>query len=811
MTFETFGIKWNWAINGLARESASRTKKPELETPELETPELETPEVQELVKRLQLELADQEKVAIALGSKEVKTCGEENDGDPLLEWTLCPGGTLIEANKAALELGGVEAGSKGDPIWQTRWWSQEAAKQWLLWAIATAQKGRSVRGQVPLQRFDGSSAIIDLFVKAIRNGAGTVVRLQVIGRDLTEENERLQWESSDRLGAMPPLGSMGAGTAIGEKPSQEGTKGSQKSPKLNPDELNPDELNPDELNPDELNPDELNPDESFCLVQSTLESLADGVLGLSTEGTVTAFNQSLVEMWEIPERIRAVVDSKQWLEFLALQCERAEAIRLFQAIHGSTEGEKPEILRLKNGRMFDCSSRTQKLGKRIIGTVWTFRDITVCERAQSELRQSEAQFRVLAEMTDAIIYIDRKERFRYVNPAGTTITGYSSPELLENSKFQQLMEVSEDSEVVEQEENNPQHKEFRFVTKSGEDRWLDCWISKIKIEGEMAVLGIAVDVTDRKKAELAVHRALAQEKELSQWRSHLVSMLSHEFGKPLNIISFAASSLQNYGDGWKKEKKSKYLARIQSAVHQINKLLNDVLVMGCADAGKIKYDPQPLDLIRFCQEIVASIELEPTSAGHPIHFIYRQGDFARKTQGDRELEATVKNAETPIGKNIQDITEENNPRVNTPNSPKLFNLDAKLLEPILTNLLSNACKYSAPESPVFLKVAFSPEEGDDPTLEEACTTNQDAKNACATIGGQITFQIEDRGIGILWADRQKLFEPFHRGENVGDIPGYGVGLAVVKKFVRLHGGQITCSSQLDKGTTFTVTLPLNSS
>ena len=777
MTFQTFGIKWNWAINGLARESASRTKKPELETPELETPELETPEVQELVKRLQLELADQQKVAIALGSKEVKTCGEENDGDPLLEWTLCPGGTLIEANRAALELGGVEAGSKGDPIWQTRWWSQEAAKQWLLWAIATAQKSRSVRGQVPLQRFDGSSAIIDLFVKAIRNEAGTVVRLQAIGRDLTEENERLQWESSDRP--------------------------------LEPDELNPDKLNPDKLNPDKLNPDKLNPDESLCLVQSTLESLADGVLGLSTDGTVTAFNQSLVQMWEIPERIRAVVDSKQWLEFLALQCEQAEAIRLFQAIHGSTEGETPEILRLKNGRIFDCSSRTQKLGKRIIGTVWTFRDVTVCERAQSELRQSEAQFRVLAEMTDAIIYIDRGERFRYVNPAGTTITGYSAPELLENSKFQQLMEVSEDSEVVEQEENNPQHKEFRFVTKSGEDRWLDCWISKIKIEEEMAVLGIAVDVTDRKKAELAVHRALAQEKELSQWRSHLVSMLSHEFGKPLNIISFAASSLQNYGDGWKKEKKSKYLARIQSAVHQINKLLNDVLVMGCADAGKIKYDPQPLDLIRFCQEIVASIELEKTSAGHPIHLVYRQGNFPTKTQGDRELEATVKKAENAIVKNIQQNIQENNPRLNIPNSPKLFNLDAKLLEPILTNLLSNACKYSVPESPVFLKVTFSP-EGYDPT-EEACTTNQDAKNACATIGGQITFQIEDRGIGIPWADRQKLFEPFHRGENVGDIPGYGVGLAVVKKFVRLHGGQITCSSQLDKGTTFTVTLPLNSS
>lgn len=70
------------------------------------------------------------------------------------------------------------------------------------------------------------------------------------------------------------------------------------------------------------------------------------------------------------------------------------------------------------------------------------------------------------------------------------------------------------------------------------------------------------------------------------------------------------------------------------------------------------------------------------------------------------------------------------------------------------------------------------------------------------------FQIKDEGIGIPAADQQLLFEPFHRGRNVGDIPGTGLGLAVVKKLLDVHGGQITVASVVGVGTTFTITLPL---
>ena len=109
-------------------------------------------------------------------------------------------------------------------------------------------------------------------------------------------------------------------------------------------------------------------------------------------------------------------------------------------------------------------------------------------------------------------------------------------------------------------------------------------------------------------------------------------------------------------------------------------------------------------------------------------------------------------------------------------------LDEKLLRSILANLLSNAIKYSPQGS----KVKFS--------LEFRSTT--------------IAIAIEDYGIGIPQPDLDRLFEPFHRGKNVGTIPGTGLGLVVVKKCVDLHQGTLEIMSNLSIGTTCLVTIPL---
>ena len=112
-------------------------------------------------------------------------------------------------------------------------------------------------------------------------------------------------------------------------------------------------------------------------------------------------------------------------------------------------------------------------------------------------------------------------------------------------------------------------------------------------------------------------------------------------------------------------------------------------------------------------------------------------------------------------------------------------MDEKLLEHILSNLLSNAIKYSPTGS----------------TVKLTLTCQQ----------GRAIFEIQDQGIGIPPEDLPRLFESFYRATNVGNIQGTGLGLAIVKKCVDIHNGEITVTSKVGVGTTFTVTLPLVSS
>ncbi|MGB3208642.1 MAG: ATP-binding protein [Crinalium sp.] len=111
----------------------------------------------------------------------------------------------------------------------------------------------------------------------------------------------------------------------------------------------------------------------------------------------------------------------------------------------------------------------------------------------------------------------------------------------------------------------------------------------------------------------------------------------------------------------------------------------------------------------------------------------------------------------------------------------IFQIDPKLLRQILTNLLSNAVKYSPEGGTIQLKLFCQNE--------------------------QAIFQIKDEGIGIPLEDQERLFDLFHRASNVGNISGTGLGMAIIKQAVELHGGTISFESEVNRGTTFTISIP----
>jgi signal transduction histidine kinase len=167
-------------------------------------------------------------------------------------------------------------------------------------------------------------------------------------------------------------------------------------------------------------------------------------------------------------------------------------------------------------------------------------------------------------------------------------------------------------------------------------------------------------------------------------------------------------------------------------------LMEEVLLLGRFEAGKMDFQPAPLDFGAFARRLV-----------------------------DELLSATDRRC--PIDLNV-------------PEDLPLVAADERLLRHIFTNLLTNAVKYS--QSQILVRWAI---EADGPDL---------------------VCRVEDRGIGIDAQDVEWLFNAFHRGRNVGDRPGTGLGLVIVKRCVELHGGRIKVDSELGQGTCMTVRLPV---
>jgi len=109
-------------------------------------------------------------------------------------------------------------------------------------------------------------------------------------------------------------------------------------------------------------------------------------------------------------------------------------------------------------------------------------------------------------------------------------------------------------------------------------------------------------------------------------------------------------------------------------------------------------------------------------------------------------------------------------------------LDNRPLKQILSNLLSNAVKYS----PVSANIYFNVDSND----------------------SKIIFNVKDEGIGIPKAEQGKIFDSFHRGKNIGTTPGTGLGLTIVKRMVELINGKIYLESEVNKGTSFTIEIPI---
>jgi signal transduction histidine kinase len=280
--------------------------------------------------------------------------------------------------------------------------------------------------------------------------------------------------------------------------------------------------------------------------------------------------------------------------------------------------------------------------------------------------------------------------------------------------------------------------EVLALRSDGEEFPVELALSRIPTDAGPIFTAHIQDISERKRAEAERERALAHEKELSELKGRFVSMVSHEFRTPLGIIASSAEILEAYLERLSPAERQSNIRDITDATRHMSRMMEEVLLLGRVEAGRLACQPGPLDLVAFGNRLVEEIT-SATNGRCPI-----------------ELQASPGLAEARA--------------------------DEGLLRHIFTNLLNNATKYSPAGSPVEFHIAAR--------------------------GHRAQFTVRDQGIGIPETDARLLFQAFHRGRNVGDTPGTGLGMTIVKRCVELHGGKITFESKEGSGTSFVVSLPL---
>jgi len=238
---------------------------------------------------------------------------------------------------------------------------------------------------------------------------------------------------------------------------------------------------------------------------------------------------------------------------------------------------------------------------------------------------------------------------------------------------------------------------------------------------------------DRKVDELArVNMALFESNRL---KSEFLSTMSHELRTPLNsIIGFSEHLLaaDNLTD-----KQHRYAGNIMTSGQRLLALINDILELAKLEAGKMRLHPEPINPAAVCEHAVAMFRPQ-----------------AEKKNIDLKI------VEEPDGSPVRQ--------------------DAGKLHQILTNLISNAVKFTPEGGRVTIKAA--------------------------TDGNDLVFTVSDTGVGISSEEQDLIFEKFRQAANpmTREQGGTGLGLSIVRELAKLLHGDVALHSELGRGSTFTV-------
>ena len=398
-------------------------------------------------------------------------------------------------------------------------------------------------------------------------------------------------------------------------------------------------------------------------------------------------------------------------------------------------------------------SLVRRVGSELQFAVGMVEDITERKRAEEELYKTVAQLEEQYHKAE----LARGESRAVLDAAGEAMI-LVSPERLflsVNRRFGELFSINPEDILGRKFDDLQQEIERIFTDPTGfrgkiagsaSDVQLQfteiisqCW----PVARELELFSTPVCSANAEYiGRLYVFRDVTHEREVDRMKSEFVSLVSHELRTPLTSIKGYIDLLADGDAGELNEEQLEYLCIAKNNADRLVALINDLLDVSRIESGKVELQRTVVDLVSLIQNATSS--LRP------------------------QIEAKKQHLELDVSRTPHDVL-----------------ADADRVTQILTNLLSNACKYTPVGGTI--SVTAHGEEKD-----------------------RVRVEVKDTGIGLSSEEMGKLFTKFFRAKNrtTQEVGGTGLGLTITRSLVEMHGGEITVASVAGQGSTFSFTLPI---
>lgn len=388
--------------------------------------------------------------------------------------------------------------------------------------------------------------------------------------------------------------------------------------------------------------------------------------------------------------------------------------------------------------------------KKIDGVVMTFVNINNLKKVKSELSATEARLETALHAGNMAWWeLKSTTNDLFFTKSWAEMLGFKQDKIKSFDDLLDLIHPDERAATAKTLEQHLKGKSTNYdcqyrIKNSGEKyQWFQD-IGKVVVKNatESIISGVVVDITVKKQIELELFTALRNAETANIYKNQFLANMSHEIRTPMNgLVGFATLLGSEELDT---DTKNQYVSIIESCSNQLLNLINDIIDVAKIEAGELH------------------IELEDCDLNKVFH----------------ELEITFNNLQSQKEKGHLQLVK----KIINPQKKLIILTDSARLKQVLTNLISNALKFTSEGS-----IEFGYE----------------------VIDHSINFRVSDTGIGMAQDKLDLIFERFHQVEHDTKIKydGTGLGLTISKGIVNLLGGEIVVNSQFGKGSTFSFKLP----